>query len=370
MKRFKHLALGGTFDLLHKGHRAFLNFAFDNADKVSIGITTDDYAKKSGKTDVSPFLVRIAELKKFLSEKEFLDFANIIYLDDVYGSTVSDETVDGLLVTNDTAGGGKVIGDKRKVLGIIPLAVIVQPLVMADDGKILSSTRIRQGLIDRGGKSYAAVLLNNDYLITDELRKELSKPQGKLTKGGLYGKGQILLPLRLLPDRDQDDTLIIAVGDEVTKAFIGQGITPDLSIVDFKTQRRQKYKSLDDLGFEDDQKSVQVKNNPGPISRELSKAVLDFFANSLSVILERSDRISNNRSYRPQSGLQDDEKWNVIVVDGEEDLAVLPVVLLAPLGTNVFYGQRNEGAVYIKVTEEKKKRFLEILAKFKVSSSS
>ena len=55
----------------------------------------------------------------------------------------------------------------------------------------------------------------------------------------------------------------------------------------------------------------------------------------------------------------------MIIVDGEEDLAVLPVVLLAPLDSLVFYGQRNQGLVLVKVTEEKKSEFVKILARFK-----
>jgi hypothetical protein len=45
-----------------------------------------------------------------------------------------------------------------------------------------------------------------------------------------------------------------------------------------------------------------------------------------------------------------------ILVEGEEDLAVLPVLLIAPLGFLVFYGQPNVGMVMIKVTEENKER--------------
>ena len=43
-----------------------------------------------------------------------------------------------------------------------------------------------------------------------------------------------------------------------------------------------------------------------------------------------------------------------IVVDGEEDLATLPAILYAPLGSVVIYGQPNEGSVLVNVTSEMK----------------
>ena len=41
-----------------------------------------------------------------------------------------------------------------------------------------------------------------------------------------------------------------------------------------------------------------------------------------------------------------------IIVKGEEDLLVLPVVLFAPEKSVVIYGQPNEGLVIVKVNEE------------------
>ena len=39
--KYGHLVVGGTFDLMHKGHEAFLQKAFASADKVTIGLTSD-----------------------------------------------------------------------------------------------------------------------------------------------------------------------------------------------------------------------------------------------------------------------------------------------------------------------------------------
>lgn len=48
------------------------------------------------------------------------------------------------------------------------------------------------------------------------------------------------------------------------------------------------------------------------------------------------------------------EKLLRIFVRGEEDLATLPVILLAPIGAVVLYGQPDEGVVFVEVTKKKK----------------
>ncbi len=50
------------------------------------------------------------------------------------------------------------------------------------------------------------------------------------------------------------------------------------------------------------------------------------------------------------------------LVNGEEDLLVLPVVLFAGNGTDVFYGQPNEGMVHVKVSPDAKKRVTGLLS--------
>lgn len=46
MKKFHTVAIAGTFDRLHKGHRFFISQAFKFGRKVIIGLTSDKYVKK------------------------------------------------------------------------------------------------------------------------------------------------------------------------------------------------------------------------------------------------------------------------------------------------------------------------------------
>jgi hypothetical protein len=50
-----------------------------------------------------------------------------------------------------------------------------------------------------------------------------------------------------------------------------------------------------------------------------------------------------------------------IIVNGEEDLAVIPAVIEAPLGTAIVYGQPSEGMVIIVTTREKKEKAKRLL---------
>jgi len=69
------------------------------------------------------------------------------------------------------------------------------------------------------------------------------------------------------------------------------------------------------------------------------------------------------------------EVWSVIkkaiknkesvFIDGEEDLLVIPCVLLAEKNTAVIYGFPGKGICLVEVSPEEKKRFKELLQKFK-----
>ena len=54
----------------------------------------------------------------------------------------------------------------------------------------------------------------------------------------------------------------------------------------------------------------------------------------------------------------------LIVVDGEEDLLALPVIVEAPEGSLVFYGQPSTGVVSITVSNSIKSKVKRMLKKF------
>ncbi|MFB1065577.1 phosphopantetheine adenylyltransferase [Natrinema sp. H-ect4] len=147
------VALGGTFDPVHDGHRRLFERAFELGD-VTVGLTSDELAPKSRDVDrhVRSFDERkdalAAELDSIAADhnREF----EIRMLESPTG-IATEPQFDYLVVSPETREGGKRINEIRRENGHDPLEVVVVPHLVADDGDIISSTRIVTGEIDEHG---------------------------------------------------------------------------------------------------------------------------------------------------------------------------------------------------------------------------
>jgi pantetheine-phosphate adenylyltransferase len=149
---FKKVCVGGTFDQLHKGHRTLLLKAFDFGKRVCIGLTTDEFAKKLVKNHIIPsYKERKKELCCFLKNLELLKRAEIIPISDAYGSATIKEDFEAIIVSSETKSRAHMINLKRKENGLPLLKVILIRMVLAENKKSISTTRIRNGEIDREG---------------------------------------------------------------------------------------------------------------------------------------------------------------------------------------------------------------------------
>lgn len=147
-------ALGGTFSLLHVGHMALLATAYSKAEKVLIGVSSDSFAAKLGKKhSIPPYEERVRRLREFLSRQGWLDRTRIIAIEDPYGPTVEDPSIEVLVTSPATAYRAGEINMKRAERNLPPLDVYVCPLVVADDGYPVSTTRVMAGEISVEGKS-------------------------------------------------------------------------------------------------------------------------------------------------------------------------------------------------------------------------
>ncbi|MFB6117779.1 phosphopantetheine adenylyltransferase [Halosegnis sp.] len=147
------VALGGTFDPVHDGHRALFARAFELGD-VTVGLTSDELAPKTRSEDryVRPFAERKRDLEGVLTE-----FANdhgrefeVRRLEEPTG-IATEPGFDALVVSPETVEGGHRINDIREERGLDPLDIEVVEHVRAEDGGIISSTRIVNGEIDVHG---------------------------------------------------------------------------------------------------------------------------------------------------------------------------------------------------------------------------
>ena len=149
---FNEVAIGGTFDVLHRGHKILLRTAFRAGDRVLIGLSRNGFVRRLVKNHrVDPYPKRKRELVSFLKKERLLDRAKIIPLDDPYGPTINDSTIRALVVSRMTKNMADKINTIRRRRGLEPLPVVSIGMVVAEDFEPISSTRIRAGEIDREG---------------------------------------------------------------------------------------------------------------------------------------------------------------------------------------------------------------------------
>jgi pantetheine-phosphate adenylyltransferase len=152
MEKFRSVAVGGTFDEFHKGHRALLMKAFEVGDHVLLGLSSDELVKKLKKPHrVSPYSERLKDLESFLNEKGLQDRVEIVTLKDPYGVTLSKGCIEAIVVSTDSAPKAHEINEKRKAKRLPPLSVVVVELVASENSFPISTTQIRRGKIDREG---------------------------------------------------------------------------------------------------------------------------------------------------------------------------------------------------------------------------
>lgn len=324
-KKFHLSICGGTFDLFHKGHESFLHEAFKYSEEIIIGITSDKFAEP--KKTFESFLERKKSVQEFLDRFSYK--GKIIKINDVFGPTLDKNyNLEAIFITSDSLPGAKLINVKRKVFSLPELEVIEINLEKSPDSRIISSNRIRNGEIDRRGNLFIdEKTLNRDFVLPESLREKLSKPFGELIEN---------FPQYLKKENLHGKTFI-SIGDVTTNIFLKNNIIPKLSIIDFKVNRVKKFNNASELGFKD-QKIEEVSNPAGRITSELILKVKRFF--------------------------NEGEKDLVIKINGEEDLAVIPSILAAPLGCEIYYGQPNKGVVKIIVSENKKTEIKSLLSKF------
>ena len=155
----------------------------------------------------------------------------------------------------------------------------------------------------------ATVLLR----LPDDLRPELKAPMGPVTAEATELLEAVGCPL-------------LSVGDVVTFSLEAAGRTPDVSVIDHLTERTAVPDAVEAaLGGADH----TVENPAATVTAGLVRAI--------------------------RAALDADGPRRILV-EGEEDLAVIPAVLLAPDGASVVYGQPGEGMVHVRVDPSMRER--------------
>jgi len=145
------VCIGGTFNILHKGHKLLINKAFETAGKfgyVFIGITTGEIINKKG--DVKSFKERKKTVEDYISKKKLSGHYLIKPIYDKYGPSLK-EDFDAIVVSPETGPTAEEINKIRRQNSKKPLQIIQIPFVLANDNIPISSSRIKNKEIDEEG---------------------------------------------------------------------------------------------------------------------------------------------------------------------------------------------------------------------------
>ncbi len=141
--------LGGTFSALHRGHRTLLERAFEVAEEVHIGLTTDDFAARGRDYTPPPYAERERALRDYL--RKFGRAFEIFPIDDPYGPSIAGD-YDVLVVSDETRRRAWEINALRMARGLKPLKTEIVPLVFAEDLIPLKSRRVLAGDVSEDGE--------------------------------------------------------------------------------------------------------------------------------------------------------------------------------------------------------------------------
>ena len=154
--------------------------------------------------------------------------------------------------------------------------------------------------------------------LPESMRAELKKPLGKLLTGPPSETVKLLR--RVLTQKKPP--YFAVVGDFTSKNVLDAGLEPDLIVVDNRVMRSEVPPV--DLG---ERQKITAFNQAGTVEPSAWSAIEE------AVILK--SRAS-------------------VIVEGEEDLLVLPLISLTPIGSLIVYGQPREGMVVVEVTKKMK----------------
>ena len=159
--------------------------------------------------------------------------------------------------------------------------------------------------------------------LPDDLRDQLKNPLGNLISDNDPNKENIIKKISA-------ESVIITVGDRTTENMLQLGLKPQVQIIDGLEKRSQRIVPTNDTV----NTNLSCKNPPGEITEE-----------SIQVI---------QKAFSCESPVR-------IMVDGEEDLLVIPVCISAPENSVVMYGQPNEGLVIVQITPKIRAKVQKIL---------
>ena len=150
-------------------------------------------------------------------------------------------------------------------------------------------------------------------------------------------------PIGILVDEKQllkilkEEKKIVSIGDQVTYTLLRNNIEPFFCIVDYHTRRGECSEDIVKVLKSYGKKTIKVDNPAGTITDDLWDVIKFAFEDK-------------NQSLK-------------VEIEGEEDLASLVAIYMAPLDVTIIYGLPDKGVLVVKPTRENKGKVKQILDK-------
>ena len=334
--------IGGTFDRFHSGHMSLIQSGLSNCEKIQVWMTSDEIAQsKDGR--IKKWVERKSDLERATSSHS--SRISIHLLSDSFGPALETLRATAIICSNETMENCLEINSKRKESGLEPLELILAESVYSWTGKTISSSQIRDGLMDREGKPWIPEKIrDSDAILTDLVESQLKQPFGQLIEGPEEDISiAINEAISQLSKTPHFNGLLIGVGDVTVLGFQRAGRKPDLALVDGQT-KRSHWESSSEINQDLYDNVIECTSPAG----SLTNSLLESCRKSVSSWLEKGES-------------------TLIIVSGEEDLAPLLLHPLAPIGSAVVYGQPGKGLVLRWCDEESKDRCRKLLLDFEVN---
>ncbi|KAJ2442968.1 hypothetical protein GGF42_006789 [Coemansia sp. RSA 2424] len=160
-KSYAHVAVGGTFDHLHVGHKILLTAtALAATKRIVCGISADALLdNKQYKEYLEAYRTRELNVLLFLRKIRKTIIVELVPIVDRYGPTITDSSIGALVVSQETLPGSDALNVRREELGMPPMHLLSIDLVAASGQTSLdnsaaaslkiSSTAIRAAIAER-----------------------------------------------------------------------------------------------------------------------------------------------------------------------------------------------------------------------------